>query len=208
MGQTCESRHNKESSIGNDQVLNQCKQIKNKIDNYIKALELKSKKAKDKAKECIRNKQKPRAKFYLKQCKLYQEKIRIAQGKLDMIENNIIMIENARTSQDTIKALREGNKALKELNTEVNLKELESAKEELDDLKEDNKEMSEFFKDKENEVGEECENEFKELVKEVEVEKTNNNNIKLPNVPNNAINAGQVYNNNININNQKLILNQ
>ena len=207
MGQKCESRHNKESSIGNDQVLNQCKQTKNKIDNYIKALELKSKKAKDKAKECIRNKQKPRAKFYLKQCKLYQEKIRIAKGKLDMIENNIIMIENARTSQDTIKALKEGNKALKELNTEVNLKELESAKDELDDLKEDNKEINEFFKDKANEVGEECENEFKELEKEVEVEKTNNNNIKLPNVPNNTINAGQV-NNNININNKKLILNQ
>ena len=58
MGHTCESRHNKESSIGNDQVLNQCKQTKNKIDNYIKALELKSKKAKEKAKECVRNKQK------------------------------------------------------------------------------------------------------------------------------------------------------
>ena len=62
MGQKCESRHNKESGIGNDQVLNNCKQTKEKIDNYIKTLELKSQKAKEKAKECIRNKQKTRAK--------------------------------------------------------------------------------------------------------------------------------------------------
>ena len=224
MGQTCESRGNKKQLMNNNnanQVLFQCKSTRDKIDAYIKTLETKEKLTKEKAKECLRKKDRDRAKFYLKGCKAYQNRIKIAEGKLDMIEEQIINIENAQTSKDTLTALQQGNQVLRELNKEVKIEDLENMKQDLEELKDNDKEIGDFLKEKANEDIAECNDEFEQLVKEVQSEQinnknqnqniTNNNNKinNLPQVPNNAINAG-IPNNKINqnnINNKQIIKN-
>ena len=218
MGQTCESRGNKKQSVDKTyQVLNQCKSTRDKIDKYIKTLEKKEKLTKEKAKECLRRKERDRAKFYLKGCKAYQNRIRIAEGKLDMLDEQIMNIENAKTSKDTLTALREGNKVLTDLNKEVKIEDLENIKEDMEQLKDNDKEIGDFLKEKANEDIAECNDEFEQLVKEVQTEQANNknNNISnnvnnLPKVPNNNIEVGLQNNkiNQVNVNNKQIIMNK
>ena len=207
MGQTCESKSNKIAAKKNNEyiVLDQCRATRDKLEKYIQNLELKEKMTKEKVKECLRKKQRDRAKFYLKGCKAYQQRIKIAEGKLSMIEDQIMNIENARNHKDTIMALQQGNMALKQIQKEVTIEDLENVKEQMDELKDNDREIGDFLKEKleEDEAG--CEDELEQLVKEVQDEKNNNknvnqnnnnNNIKLPNVPNSNINTGVVNNNN------------
>ena len=207
MGQTCESKSNKIAAKKNNEyiVLDQCRATRDKLEKYIQNLELKEKMTKEKVKECLRKKQRDRAKFYLKGCKAYQQRIKIAEGKLSMIEDQIMNIENAHNHKDAIMALQQGNMALKQIQKEVTIEDLENVKEQMDELKDNDREIGDFLKEKleEDEAG--CEDELEQLVKEVQDEKnnnknvnqTNNNNIiKLPNVPNSNINTGVVNNNN------------
>ena len=207
MGQTCESKSNKIAAKKNNEyiVLDQCRATRDKLEKYIQNLELKEKMTKEKVKECLRKKQRDRAKFYLKGCKAYQQRIKIAEGKLSMIEDQIMNIENAHNHKDTIMALQQGNMALKQIQKEVTIEDLENVKEQMDELKDNDREIGDFLKEKleEDEAG--CEDELEQLVKEVQDEKNNNknvnqnnnnNNIKLPNVPNSNINTGVVNNNN------------
>ena len=207
MGQTCESKSNKIAAKKNNEyiVLDQCRATRDKLEKYIQNLELKEKMTKEKVKECLRKKQRDRAKFYLKGCKAYQQRIKIAEGKLSMIEDQIMNIENAHNHKDTIMALQQGNMALKQIQKEVTIEDLENVKEQMDELKDNDREIGDFLKEKleEDEAG--CEDELEQLIKEVQDEKnnnknvnqTNNNNIiKLPNVPNSNINTGVVNNNN------------
>jgi hypothetical protein len=207
MGQTCESKSNKIAAKKNNEyiVLDQCRATRDKLEKYIQNLELKEKMTKEKVKECLRKKQRDRAKFYLKGCKAYQQRIKIAEGKLSMIEDQIMNIENAHNHKDAIMALQQGNMALKQIQKEVTIEDLENVKEQMDELKDNDREIGDFLKEKleEDEAG--CEDELEQLVKEVQDEKNNNknvnqnnnnNNIKLPNVPNSNINTGVVNNNN------------
>ena len=207
MSQTCESKSNKIAAKKNNEyiVLDQCRATRDKLEKYIQNLELKEKMTKEKVKECLRKKQRDRAKFYLKGCKAYQQRIKIAEGKLSMIEDQIMNIENAHNHKDAIMALQQGNMALKQIQKEVTIEDLENVKEQMDELKDNDREIGDFLKEKleEDEAG--CEDELEQLVKEVQDEKnnnknvnqTNNNNIiKLPNVPNSNINTGVVNNNN------------
>ena len=206
MGQTCESKSNKIAAKKNNEyiVLDQCRATRDKLEIYIQNLELKEKMTKEKVKECLRKKQRYRAKFYLKGCKAYQQIIKIAEGKLSMIEDQIMNIENAHNHKDTIMALQQGNMALKQIQKEVTIEDLENVKEQMDELKDNDREIGDFLKEKleEDEAG--CEEELEQMVKELEDEKNNNknmnqnnnNNIKLPNVPNSNINTGVVNNNN------------
>ena len=207
MGQTCESKSNKIAAKKNNEyiVLDQCRATRDKLEIYIQNLELKEKMTKEKVKECLRKKQRDRAKFYLKGCKAYQQRIKIAEGKLSMIEDQIMNIENAHNHKDAIMALQQGNMALKQIQKEVTIEDLENVKEQMDELKDNDREIGDFLKEKleEDEAG--CEDELEQLVKEVQDEKNNNknvnqnnnnNNIKLPNVPNSNINTGVVNNNN------------
>ena len=207
MGQTCESKSNKIAAKKNNEyiVLDQCRATRDKLEIYIQNLELKEKMTKEKVKECLRKKQRDRAKFYLKGCKAYQQRIKIAEGKLSMIEDQIMNIENAHNHKDAIMALQQGNMALKQIQKEVTIEDFENVKEQMDELKDNDREIGDFLKEKleEDEAG--CEDELEQLVKEVQDEKNNNknvnqnnnnNNIKLPNVPNSNINTGVVNNNN------------
>ena len=218
MGQSCESKGNtKNPETKNEQVLNQCKLTKDKLDKYILVLEHKEKVSREKARECLRNKQRDRAKFYLKGCKAYQQRIKLTQAKSDMIDDQIMNIENAQTGRDTIEALRKGNEALTELHKEVKMEDLENIKDDFESLKDNDREIAEFWKEKTDENEAECEDEFEQLVKEVQSEKVNNggniadNNINLPKTPINETNAGvtnnKIENANIN-NNQQIAMNQ
>ena len=116
MGQTCESKANQQTALDkNNQVLFQLKSFRDKLENKINNLETKEKATKEKAKQCLRSKQRDKAKFYLKGCKLYQKNIQTTEGQLTMIEDQIMTIENAQTSKDTILALQKGNQALQQI---------------------------------------------------------------------------------------------
>ena len=174
MGQTCESKSNKIAAKKNNEysVLDQCRATRDKLEIYIQNLELKEKMTKEKVKECLRKKQRDRAKFYLKGCKAYQQRIKIAEGKLSMIEDQIMNIENAHNHKDTIMALQQGNMALKQIQKEVTIEDLENVKEQMDELKDNDREIGDFLKEKleEDEAG--CEDELEQLVKEVQDEKS------------------------------------
>ena len=210
--QACESKSNKQYN-NKEQVLTQCKSTRDKLEKYIQNIEKKEKLSREKAKECLRKKQRDRAKFYLKGCKAYQKQIKIAEGKLSVMEDQIMAIENATTANDTMKALKEGNKALTELHKEVKIEDLENIKDDMEILKENDQEIGNFLKEKADEGIEECEDEYEQLVKEMQTEQNNNKdnisnqNTNLPNIPKNEIISGKM-NNPINNVNKQVIVNQ
>ena len=168
----------------NEQILLQCKESREKLAQYIKALETKEKESREKAKDLIRQKQKDRAKLYLRQCKLYKAQAKISEGKLDLLDEQIMNLENATLTKDTLNALREGKAELQKLQNEVKIEDLEKAKDDLEYLKEKDKEIGEFFKERGIENEADCEEEFNQLAKEVQ----NDNKINLPSVPNTKLN--------------------
>ena len=169
----------------NERILMQCKECREKLAQYIKALETKENESREKAKDLIRQKQKDRAKLYLRQCKLYKTQAKISEGKLDMLDQQIINMENSMLTKDTLSALREGNVALQKLQNEVKIEDLEKAKDDLEYLKEKDKEIGEFFKERGIENEADCEEEFNQLTKEVQ----SDNKINLPSIPNTQLNS-------------------
>ena len=99
----CESANEKRHQVRNNQTKNimltetekailECKSCRDKISKYIRNLEQKEIKSREKAKELLRKKQRERAKLYLKQCKLFNEQSKVAEGQLQMIMNKLLIL--------------------------------------------------------------------------------------------------------------------
>ena len=169
----------------------QCKTCRDKIKKYIRNLEQKEIKAKEKAKELLRNKKRDSAKLYLKQCKLFREQSKTAEGQLQMIEEQIVNIESASNMNECMKVLQKGNTVLKNLQNDVNIEHWENIRDDLEELRERDREINDFFRERgidEEECDAECEDELNKLLIEIQ----GNNLLDLPNVPNTKINDSKI----------------
>ena len=193
----CESANEKRHQVRNNQSNNitltetekailECKSCRDKISKYIRNLEQKEKKSREKAKGLLRQKQRERAKLYLKQCKLFNEQSKIADGQLQMITEQIVNIESTSNMRECMDCLNKGKSVLKNLQQGVNLEHWENIRDEMDELKERDREIKDFFKERgidEEEYEAECEDELNKLLKEIQ----GDNKIDLPEVPKNEI---------------------
>ena len=176
-----------------EKALLECKQCRDKIKNYIKNLENREKKTKEKAKGLLRNKDKERAKFYLRQSKLFSKQIKVADGQLEMITNQITQLETTSTMAECMQCLKKGNEVLSDLHSKIKIEEWEKVKDDMDELKEKDKEIGDFLREygiNEAEYNEECNLELDKLMKECGLqeesnkEKTNKNEKNNENVKN------------------------
>ena len=189
-----------------EKAILECKTCRDKISKYIRNLEQKETKSREKAKELLKKKQRERAKLYSKQAKLFNEQSKVADGKLQMINEQIMNIETTCTMRECMDCLNQGNTALKKLQKEVNIEHWENIRDDLDELKERDLEIKEFFKERgidEEEYEAECEDELNKLLYEIQ------GNNKLPTVPKNRINEDKIPSNTnkVKINNKKKLLN-
>ena len=169
----------------------QCKTCRDKIKKYIRNLEQKEIKAKEKAKELLRNKKRDSAKLYLKQCKLFREQSKTAEGQLQMIEEQIVNIESASNMNECMKVLQKGNTVLKNLQNDVNIEHWENIRDDMEELRERDREINDFFRERgidQEECDAECEDELNKLLIEIQ----GNNQLDLPNVPNTKINDSKI----------------
>ena len=174
-----------------EKVILDCKTCRDNIKKYIRSLELKEIKSKEKAKELLKKKQRDRAKLYLKQCKLFREQSTVANGKLQIINEQIINIESAFNMKECMDCLNQGNAVLKNLQKEVNIEHWENIRDDLDELKERDREISDFFKERgidEEQYEAECEDELNVLLNEIQ----GNNELNLPDVPNTKITQEEI----------------
>ena len=162
----------KTAEINNEErAILDCKICRDKIKKYIKSLQNNANLKKQKAKEALQNKNRDRAKLYMRQSKMCSEQIKVADGQLEMIETQINQIESAQNQRDVFNVLKQGNAALEKLQKEVNIEKLQKISDELEDLKEQNKEITAFFKERgieENE--EELDDELSKLIDSVQKE--------------------------------------
>ena len=146
----CESSNEKRHQMHNqrknvtlsetEKAVLECKTCRDKIKKYIRNLEQKEVKAKEKAKELLKKKQKDRAKLYLKQCKLFREQTKVADGQLEMINTQIANIETTCTMAECMACLNQGNSVLKQLQKEVNIEHWENIRDDMEELKERDRE--------------------------------------------------------------------
>ena len=154
-----------------EKALLDCKICRDKIKKYIKSLEKNSSLKKQKAKEALQNKNKDRARLYMRQSKMYQEQIKTAEGQLEMIETQITQIETAQSHRDVFNVLKQGNDILKKLQDEVNVEKMQEISDDLNELKEQNDEITQFFKDRGiEENDEELDDELNKLIVSVQKE--------------------------------------
>ena len=154
-----------------ERALLDCKICRDNIKKYIKSLEKNSSLKKQKAKEALKNKNRDRAKLYMRQSKMYQEQIKASEGKLEMIETQISQIETAQNQLDVFNVLKQGNNILKKLQEEVNVEKIQEIADDLNELKEQNDEITQFFKEKGiEENDEEIDNELEKLIDNVQKE--------------------------------------
>ena len=123
-----------------------CKKCRDKISSYIRRLSVREKKSREKAKELLRDKQRDRAKFYLRQAKLHSEQIKVNEGQLEMVTNQIVQIESAKNLQECLKVLQNGKEVLKKMQDSVKIEEWEKIRDDMDELKEKDQEISNFLK--------------------------------------------------------------
>jgi len=151
-----------------EQAIFDCKKTRDKIKDYIRSLERNEKIRREKAKDALKEKNKDRAKLYLKQSKLYREQINTATGQLNVIEEQITHIETAQNQKEIFRVLEQGNKVLKSLTEEVSVEKWEKVTDEFTDIKQQQEEVASFFKNHgidENQFEEEVENEIQKLMK-------------------------------------------
>ena len=176
-------RQNKPVSLNDtEKAILECKTCRDKIKKYIRSLEQKEEKSRDKAKELVKKKQKERAKLYLKQCKLFREQKQVADGKLVIINEQIVNIESACNMQECMKCLQQGNAVLQQLQKEVNIEHWENIRDDMDELRERDREIGDFFKERgidEDEYEAAAEDELNKLISEMQ----SNNELNLPEVP-------------------------
>ncbi len=159
----------------------ECKQCRDKIKQYIKRLNQRETKCREKAKNLLRSKERDRAKIYVRQSKLHKEQIKVSEGQLEMVEKQISQIESAQNLQECMSVLKQGNEVLQKLQSTIKLDEWEKIKDDMNELKEKDQEISNFLKEygvNEAEYNEDVDKELDKLLKEVE-----GNKIDLPNVP-------------------------
>ena len=162
-----------------------CKLCRDKINAYIRRLEVREKKSREKAKELLKDKQRDRAKFYLRQAKLHSAQIKTNEGQLEMVNNQIIQIESSKNLQECLKVLQNGKDVLKKMQDSIKIEEWEKIRDDMDELKEKDKEISDFLKDygiNEPEYDDEVNKDLDKLMEEVGVNKAKED-IKLPEVP-------------------------
>ena len=110
-----------------ERALLDCKICRDKIKRYIKSLEKNASLKRAQAKEALQNKNKDRARLYMRQSKMYQEQIKTSEGQLELIENQITQIETAQSQKDVFTVLKQGNDLLKKLQEEVNVEKLQES---------------------------------------------------------------------------------
>ena len=162
-----------------------CKTCSDKISSYIRRLSVREKKSREKAKELLKDKQRDRAKFYLRQAKLHSAQIKTNEGQLEMVNNQIIQIESSKNLQECLKVLQNGKDVLKKMQDSIKIEEWEKIRDDMDELKEKDKEISDFLKDygiNEAEYDDEVNNDLDKLMEEVGVSKAKED-IKLQEVP-------------------------
>ena len=198
----CESANEKRHQVRNNQTKNimltetekailECKSCRDKISKYIRNLEQKEIKSREKAKELLRKKQRERAKLYLKQCKLFNEQSKVAEGQLQMINEQIVNIESTTNMRECMDCLNKGKTVLKNLQRGVDIEHWENIRDDMDELKERDREIKDFFKERginEEEYEAECEDELNKLLKEIK----GDNEINLPEVPKNEIKEDKI----------------
>ena len=162
-----------------------CKLCRDKINAYIKRLEVREKKSREKAKELLKDKQRDRAKFYLRQAKLHSAQIKTNLGQLEMVTNQIAQIESSQNLKECLKVLQNGKEVLKKMQDSIKIEEWEKIKDDMEELKEKDKEISDFLKDygiNEAEYDNEVNNDLDKLMEEIGENKAKVD-IKLPEVP-------------------------
>ena len=160
----------------------ECKTCRDKIKQYIKRLNQRENKCREKAKSLLRSKERERAKIYLRQAKLHNEQVRVSEGQLEMVENQISQIESTQNLQECHAVLKKGNEVLRNLQNTMKIEEWEKIRDDMDELKEKDQEVSNFLKEygiNEAEYDDEVNNELDKLLREVGVD----NAVGLPNVP-------------------------
>ena len=162
-----------------------CKLCRDKINAYIRRLEVREKKSREKAKELLKDKQRDRAKFYLRQAKLHSAQIKTNLGQLEMVTNQIAQIESSQNLKECLKVLQNGKEVLKKMQDSIKIEEWEKIRDDMDELKEKDKEISDFLKDygiNEAEYDNEVNNDLDKLMEEIGGNKAKVD-IKLPEVP-------------------------
>lgn len=129
-----------------DQAMMKCKQCRDNIKVYIKRLEKTAANKREKAKEVLKNKDKDRAKIYLKQSKFHSEQIKVASKQLEMVEEQISSIETASQLSEVMKVLKNGNEVLKKIQDEIKVEKWEAISEDMNEIKEQQDEIGEFLK--------------------------------------------------------------
>ena len=165
----------------NEKVLLECKQCRDNIKLYIKKLERTSNVKREKAKELLKNKQKDRAKLYLKQSKFHLEQVKISEAQLTMIEEQINNIQSTTQMLEIQKVLEKGNNVLKEMQKEMNVEKWEKIKDDMDELQEEQNEINQFFREHDIDV-QQADDEVNEMFNKMEKE-LGLNEEKLPEVP-------------------------
>ena len=153
----------------NEKVILQCKKCRDDIKSYIKKLERTSNSKREKAKELLKNKEKDRAKLYLKQSKFHSEQAKIADAQLTMVEEQINRLESTTQMLEIQKVLEKGNDVLKKMQEEMNVEKWEKIKDDMDDLKEQQNEINQFFRDNDINV-EDIDNDVNEVFNKMEKE--------------------------------------
>ena len=131
----------------NEKIILQCKTCRDNIKAYIKKLERTAKSKREKAKELLKNKEKDRAKLYLKQSKFHSEQAKIADAQLTMVEEQIKRLESTTQMLEIQKVLEKGNDVLKKMQEEMNVEKWEKIKDDMDELQEQQNEINQFFRD-------------------------------------------------------------
>ena len=150
---TCGTAEEKKQPVSNKSLLSteekavlDCKHCRDNLKNYIKKLERSEKLQKDKAKEFLREKNRPRAKMCLNKSKIFSAQIESANNNLTVIEEQILRIEQTKSQAEVFKVLETGNAVLKELQKEVNIEKWESIRDDMDDIKAQQQEIGDFLK--------------------------------------------------------------
>jgi len=171
-----------------DKAILECKTCRDNIKKYIRNLENKEAKAREKAKSLLKKKDKDRARLYLRQCKLFSEQTKVADAQLSMVNEQIINIQRTQSMQECMQCLQQGNQVLKQLQSEVSIEHWENIRDDMEELKDRDREIGDFFKERGYEEGQyeaECEEELNRLMVEV------NGADSLPNVPDTKLNEDE-----------------
>ena len=137
---------NKDPLTQEETAIFDCKKCRDNLKAYIKRLERSEKLQKDKAKEYLREKNRPKAKISLNKSKIFAAQIESANNNLSVIEEQILTIEQTKSQAEVFKVLQTGNSVLKELQKEVNIEKWENIRDDMDDIKAQQKEIGDFLK--------------------------------------------------------------